>query len=258
MRRGVIWLLAGALAAGLTVLAFLPAAWLAPLVESRTQGRLTLGDPQGTLWNGSAFLGGAAAGDAPVAPLLPGRFRWRISPLILVGRIDATLENPAALSQPVRIDGSWWRWQVGPSSVILPAERLAGLGAPFNTIQPTGRMRLSWNTLSFVRDGRRVDAIGALAVELTDVASRLSPVRPLGGYTLTVDLHGQEADIALRTARGPMLLAGRGTLRNGHLKFSGTAQAAAGQEERLANFLNLLGQRRKEGDKTVIGLEFRS
>jgi general secretion pathway protein N len=41
------------------------------------------------------------------------------------------------------------------------------------------------------------------------------------------------------------------------LQFSGTAEAEAGQEQRLANFLNLLGQRRRVGDKDVIALELK-
>jgi general secretion pathway protein N len=54
-----------------------------------------------------------------------------------------------------------------------------------------------------------------------------------------------------------MLLSGTGTLANGRLRFSGKAEAAEGQEERLANLLNLLGRRRREGDKDVIALEFK-
>jgi general secretion pathway protein N len=54
-----------------------------------------------------------------------------------------------------------------------------------------------------------------------------------------------------------MLLSGSGTLRDGRLQFSGKAEAEAGQEERLANLLNLLGQRRREGGKDVIALEFK-
>jgi general secretion pathway protein N len=54
-----------------------------------------------------------------------------------------------------------------------------------------------------------------------------------------------------------MLLSGSGMFANGRLQFSGTAQAEQGQEQRLANFLNLLGQRRNVGDKVVIALEFK-
>jgi general secretion pathway protein N len=54
-----------------------------------------------------------------------------------------------------------------------------------------------------------------------------------------------------------MLLNGSGKISDGHLQFSGSAEAQAGQEQRLENFLNLLGQNRREGDKNIITIEFK-
>jgi general secretion pathway protein N len=257
VRRLVIWLLAGIISIALTLIVFLPAAWMAPAIEAQTGGRLTLGDAQGTLWRGSAFIGGAPSGADPVTPLLPGRFSWRLSPMVLLGQVDAELENPAALSQPVRVTGSWYQWQVSPAEIALPAERLTGLGAPLNTIQPSGSMRLAWSPLQLTREGRQVALAGSMTLQMDDIASRLSPIKPLGAYRLIIDWRGQQAQVALKTLKGPMLLSGTGSLTNGRLQFSGKAEAEAGQEERLANLLNLLGQRRQEGDRNVIALEFK-
>ncbi|SNS18413.1 type II secretion system protein N (GspN) [Noviherbaspirillum humi] len=257
MRRLMLWLLAALVVVGLTVFVFLPAAWLAPLVEKQTGGRITLGDAQGSLWHGSAFIGGAPSGVDPVTPLLPGRFAWTLSPLVLVGQVDMRVENPAALSQPVRITGNWQQWDVSAAAVDLPAERLAGLGAPLNTIQPSGRMRLSWNALQVAREGQNASLVGSTTLEMNDMSSRLSPVKPLGAYLLAMDWRGQQATLNLKTLHGPMLLSGSGTLANGRLRFSGRAEAEEGQEERLANLLNLLGQRRREGDKNIIALELK-
>jgi general secretion pathway protein N len=257
VRRIVIWLAAALLSMALTVIVFFPAAWLAPAVEAQTGGRLTLGDAHGTLWRGSAFIGGAPGAHEPVTPLLPGRFNWQLSPLLLLGQVDAELHNQEALSQPVRITGSWWQWLVGSAEVIVPAERLAALGAPLNTIQPAGRMRLSWSPLQLTRRAGRVEVQGTMTLQMDEVSSRLSPVKPLGAYRVRMDWRGQQAQVALTTVKGPMLLSGNGTLINGRLQFSGKAEAEAGQEERLANLLNLLGLRRKEGDKDVIALEIK-
>jgi general secretion pathway protein N len=257
VRRVVIWLLAGIVSIALTLMVFLPAAWMAPAIEAQTGGRLTLGDAQGTLWHGSAFVGGAPSGADPVTPLLPGRFSWRLSPMVLLGQVDAQIENPAALSQPVKITGSWYEWQVSPSEIALPAERLAGLGAPLNTIQPSGSMRLAWSPLQLAREGQQIALGGSMTLHMDDIASRLSPVKPLGAYQLIMDWRGQQAQLALKTVRGPMLLSGAGSLKSGRLQFSGKAEAEEGQEEKLANLLNLLGQRRQEGDKNVIALEFK-
>jgi len=251
------WLVAGLVVIGLTVAAFVPAAWVAPVVEAQTGGRLTLGDAQGTVWKGSAFIGGAPGGNDPVTPLLPGRFAWELSPLVLLGRVHAEVRNPDALSQPVTITGSWWRWLVSSARVMLPAQRLAGLGAPLNTIAPTGTMELNWTPLQLTRRGNAVDLQGTMVLEMKDIASRLSPVAPLGSYRARLDWNGQQASMSLSTINGPMLLSGNGRVINGRLQFSGKAEAAEGQEDRLANLLNLLGQRRREGGKDVIALEFK-
>jgi len=257
MKSGFLWLLAGIASVALTIVIFFPATWMTVLVEKQTAGRLTLGDARGTLWRGSAFIGGAASGSDPLTPLLPGRFSWRLSPKVLLGSVDAELENTAALSQPISVTGGWHQWQVGPGAISLPAERLAALGAPLNTIQPSGQMRLSWEPLQLTQQNGKIALAGAMHLEINDLASRLSPVKPLGSYDLSVDWHGTQADVKLETIKGPVLLNGSGMFTDGRLQFSATAQAEAGQEQRLANFLNLLGQRRREGDKDVIALEFK-
>lgn len=257
MKRAVMWLALVALAVLLTVLAFLPATWLGQLVEKQTGGRLTLGDAQGTLWNGSAFLGGAPGEGGTVTPLLPGRFAWHLSPLVLVGQVDMRVENPQALSQPVTIHGSWSQWQVSPGELLLPAEGLAGLGAPLNTLAPTGTIKLDWNALDVQRQGQMVAVTGRTVLAMTDMGSRMSPIKPLGSYDMVMDWHGQDAALTLRTVRGALQLSGNGSLDRGRLQFSGQATAAEGYEDTLGNMLNLLGQRRMVNGKKVIALEFR-
>lgn len=257
MKRALLWLGLTALVGAITVLVFLPAAWLGPMVERQTGGRLTLGDAQGTLWRGSAFVGGAAGEGGSVTPLLPGRFSWRLSPLVLFGQVSMELANDKALAQPVRITGSWSQWQVSAGELLLPAEGLAGLGAPLNTLAPSGVIKLSWNLLDIARQGQAVAVQGRTVLSLTDMGSRMSPVKPLGSYEVAMDWRGQQADMALRTVRGALLLSGSGTLANGRLRFSGQASAANGYEDTLGNLLNLLGQRRMVNGKNIIALEFR-
>ena len=257
MRRVLLWSLAGILSVAVTALAFFPAAYLAPIIEQQTRGKLTLGDASGSVWHGSAFIGSAPGGNDPITPLLPGRFSWRISPLLLLGDVDVVLENPAALSNAIRITGGWHALQISPATLDLPAERLSSLGAPLNTIQPSGQMRLSWQPLQLALAQGTMSLTGQMDLAMQDIAARLSPVKPLGAYNLRLAWHGQTAEVALTTLKGPMLLDGSGILNNGRLTFSGTAQAAAGQQERLANLLNLLGQRRNVSGKDIIALEFK-
>ncbi|MFZ6861244.1 type II secretion system protein N [Undibacterium sp. Ji67W] len=253
----IVWFLIALLSVIFTVFFFLPASWMGVLIERQTLGRLSLCDAQGSFWNGSGFVGVAAGVNDPVTPLFPGRFNWKISPLILLTQLDLELQNPEALSVPVKIAGNFSEWHVSPSVLVLPTERLEGLGAPLNTIGPSGKLHLSWNNLQFMRDGSILNAQGQLQLNLSEMASRLSPVRPLGSYKMVFDLQGVDADVSLVTETGPMMLSGSGLVKAGHFQFSGKAWAQEGQETKLANLLNLLGQRRKDGDKDVIALEFK-
>jgi general secretion pathway protein N len=257
MKRALLWIGLTVLAVAVTVLVFLPAAWLGPMVERQTGGRLTLGDAQGTLWRGSAFVGGAAGEGGSVTPLLPGRFSWRLSPLVLFGQVSMELANDKALAQPVRISGSLSQWQVSAGELLLPAEGLSGLGAPLNTLAPSGVIKLSWNLLDIARQGQAVAVQGRTVLSLTDMGARMSPIKPLGSYEMAMDWRGQRADLVLRTVRGALLLSGSGNLENGRLRFSGQASAADGYEDTLGNLLNLLGQRRMVNGKNIIALEFR-
>jgi general secretion pathway protein N len=257
MKRALLWIGLTVLAVAVTVLVFLPAAWLGPMVERQTGGRLTLGDAQGTLWRGSAFVGGAAGEGGSVTPLLPGRFSWRLSPLVLFGQVNMELANDKALAQPVRISGSLSQWQVSAGELLLPAEGLSGLGAPLNTLAPSGVIKLSWNLLDIARQGQAVAVQGRTVLSLTDMGARMSPIKPLGSYEMAMDWRGQRADLVLRTVRGALLLSGSGNLENGRLRFSGQASAADGYEDTLGNLLNLLGQRRMVNGKNIIALEFR-
>jgi general secretion pathway protein N len=117
-------------------------------------------------------------------------------------------------------------------------------------------MRLSWSGLELALENSQASINGRTTLAMTDMASRLSSIRPLGSYALALDWHGQQAQLALDSVKGPLLLSGRGNLNNGRLQFSGQAEAAQGYEETLANLLNLLGQRKPGSDRNVIALEF--
>ncbi len=254
MRRVILVGVLAMLTVSITVLALLPASYLAPLIERGTSGLITLGDAQGTIWQGSAFIASAPGKDAAITPLLPGRFEWRISPKILLGIIDAELSNPGSLSGTVHATGNWHEVNVSPAAITLPAERLASLGAPLNTLRLDGRMRLVWQALQVSLAQGKANLVGSMDLQLDDIATHLSPIKPLGAYNLSFIWQGQRADVALTSKYGPLLLNGTGILENGRLRFNGTAEAAVGHKQQLANLLNLLGQRRIMNGKDIIVL----
>jgi general secretion pathway protein N len=118
-------------------------------------------------------------------------------------------------------------------------------------------MKLSWSSLQLARAGQAVALHGRTTLEMQDMSSRLTPVKPLGSYQLAFDWKGQQAALALDSQRGPLLLSGTGKFAQGRLEFSGQAEAATGFEEQLGGLLSMLGQRKPNSVKNVIALEFR-
>lgn len=256
MMRVSVWLLAGLLTVSITAIASVPAAWLVPLIERQTDGRFSLAEVEGSLWQGSAVLGAAAARDEALAPALPGRCSWRISPLVLLGVVNIKLENSSVTAQPISIRGDWSRWEISPGSLNVPADGLSALGAPFNTIQLAGHLRASWPALQVAREGRELRVNGKLQIDLTQVISALSPVKPLGAYRLRIDLQGANAKLDLQSVSGPLILSGKGEVARGALRFSGEASAQEGEDARLSSLMSLLGQRRQAGNRNFVALEF--
>ena len=115
----LLWILVAIFSLLLTILFFLPASWMGVLIERQTHGRLSLGDVQGSFWNGSAFVGVAAGVSDPVTPLFPGRFVWQISPLILLTQVDLELQNSESLSVPIKVSGNFSELHISPATLLL-------------------------------------------------------------------------------------------------------------------------------------------
>jgi general secretion pathway protein N len=124
-----------------------------------------------------------------------------------------------------------------------PAAWLAGLGAPFNTLQPTGTLRLASPGMSLQFAAGRWQLAGQAELQLDDLATPLAPLEQLGSYRLRIDGSGQVPAFTLSTAEGALLLEGNGQWTGSQLRFRGNARAAPGFEGELDNLLNFMGRR---------------
>ena len=246
LRVALPWLVVAVLASAAVMLTLLPAAWITPQFAKQTRGHVNLVDPAGSLWHGSATLMLAAGSDMSAATLLPGRIEWRTAfwPLF-TGRVRMTMRHSEAMPDPITVDATLRSATVTPGAMAVPASLLSGLGAPFNTLDLQGDVRLAWSDWRSFNQ----EAFGQLTVTLNDVSSRVSLVKPLGSYRLLFQAQGASSTLDLTTLKGPLMLTGSGSVSSASTSFLGTASAAPEARDNLAGLLNLLG--RPSGPDTV-------
>ena len=240
------WLVIALVSCGVTLLVMMPAAWITPQFAKATQGHVNLIEPSGSVWHGSAALVLAAGRDAGAGTLLPGRVQWQTAfwPL-LTGRLSMRMQQVPAMPEAIAVAAAPHSATISAGEIAVPAALLAGLGAPFNTLDLQGAVRLGWTPWRLL--GSR--AYGQLVITLTDMSSRVSPVKPLGSYRVAFQSEGDHSTIDLSTLRGPLMLSGHGTVAAGSTSFHGQASASPEARNNLAGLLNLLG--RPTGDGTV-------
>jgi general secretion pathway protein N len=225
------WALAGVLLGLLlTTLLAAPARWLAAGVAQASGGVVQLAEPQGSLWSGSARLlltGGAGSQDRSA---LPGRVHWRLRPGwgALALRLNADCCTPAG-PLGLRLSPRWGgaRLALADAHSVWPAALLAGLGTPFNTLQPQGELNLSTQALALQWQAGRASVQGQADVTLRQLSSRVATLRPLGSYrvqlrggdtpTLAVTLNFANAEIEA-VARTMATITGRNVVVDPRVK----------------------------------------
>lgn len=248
------WAFAGALL-GLLASATLwaPASWMAQAVQAATEGQVQLQEPRGTVWNGSARLVLTGGADSHDQAALPTRLQWQLHPQWTGARISLLSDCCTAAPMTAQLHAGLGGVSalVDDGQLRLPAELLAGLGTPWNTMALQGQLRLSTTGLQLHYRAGSLHNQGLTRLEALAVSSRLSPLRPLGSYRLDLD-GGDNTRLTLSTLSGALQLSGQGQWVGSRLHFTGEASASPEREAALSNLLNILG--RRQGARSIITL----
>ena len=141
--------------------------------------------------------------------------------------------------------------QITDNQSQWPAAVLAGLGTPWNTIQPDGSLKLSTQGLLLRWSAGRLAMSGSAELMALGMSSRLSTLRPMGSYRLALS-GGDALALTLNTIEGALQLTGSGSWVGSRLRFQGEASATPENEAALANLLNIIG--RRNGARSIITL----
>jgi len=253
-------LLGGMLGLLVALVAGAPARWLTATVRWATQDRVLLQDERGTLWSGSASLTLAGGPGSQSSRTLPGRLSWRWG-LDWPG-LSLDLSADCCTMQPLRwqlqatlATGSAVQLQLQDQQSSWPMGLLAGLGAPWNTLEAEGRLQWQSSGLQLRWQDQRLQWQGRTELRVQQLTSRLSTLQPMGSYRIV--LQGTAAgtptpELTLATEQGPLRLQGQGQWSGQRLRFVGEASADEGFEPALSNLLNIIG--RRNGSRSLLSL----
>lgn len=249
------------------VLAQLPISWLSGLVASQTGCRVLLEQPIGSIWEGSAALAFSepnateAGCREPLA--LTERFHWKTACKPFSLSCQSTIQF-AALESPQKIQWGLEGIVLAANDIKLPANVLEALGNPWSTLRPRGSLGARWTDLNIrqlgASAGGGLDASGVIRIIISNLASPISPVKPLGSYEIAANIAPEGLNWSLTTTNGPLLLKGQGgvtaagsqvgktggSAEQSGIYFSGEASASPEAQESLIGLLSLLGK--KEGN----------
>ena len=282
MTQSSKWSITGALmGACFALITQAPATWLANVISNASQHRFVLQNAQGTVWRGSAIAlladgnqHATVTRQSPSQPLLqaypsgkpssntssispntigmplPSRLSWDFSSgfdtglmrLVVRAQIKSECCTPEPLQLAVSIGWQGIRIDVANQQSQWPAHWLVGLGSPWNTVQPEGSMQLRTENLKWLSNAGAPKIQGLAELTLSQMATPLSTLRPLGTYRLRLQ-GGDTMAVTLATLEGGLQLSGNGQWANGRLRFKGEARAQPAFEAALSNLLNILGQR---------------
>ena len=264
-QRAWSWAVVGAVMGGLTALLIhLPAQWLAQALFKATQGQVQLQEAKGSVWQGSGKLvltGGEGSRDALA---LPGRIHWQTGMSLNSANLpqfNFNLNAPCCMTQSARLSLQAperlqvWQLQVDDHQSQWPAHLLSGLGAPWNTLEPEGTLRLETKQLRFNLQTQPAWLQGGITLTAENMSSKLSTLKPMGTYQII--LGGASAanplpSLSLTTQSGSLLLSGQGQWQGSRLQFRGEASAVPEHAAALSNLLNIIG--RRQGARSLLSL----
>ena len=263
--RAWAWAMTGALLGALmALLIHLPAQWLAQALVKASLGQVQLQEAQGSVWQGSGKLvltGGEGSRDALA---LPGRINWQTSISLNASnrpQFNFSLNAACCMTQAVRLSLQAteglrvWQLVVDDHQSQWPAHLLSGLGAPWNTLQPEGTLKLQTKQLKVNFQSQPSWLQGAITLTAENMSSKLSTLKPMGTYQINLEVASAAnplPSLSLTTQSGSLLLSGQGQWQGSRLQFRGEASAVPEHAAALSNLLNIIG--RRQGARSLLSL----
>ncbi len=251
-----------------------PAAWLSPFVWNYSKGLISFERTWGTVWQGTAQI--RIHRSEKETLLIPEVIAWDLT----LNRQNSILKavinlQSAALDTPVQLilsnnsNKNLIDSLISPAMLIqlssgqyqLPIDSLSYLGAPFNTLKPSGNALFAWTSFTYLSRSHDLPAVN-FRIAINQLRSSLTGSVLLGHYNLFAIPEGNRnwlLTLKTRSEAMPLetklILSGTGNLSvqgSGQFELHAKGSTPAVQEQ-LGILLSFLG--RKEGDEYVLRIQ---
>lgn len=197
-----------------SALLVLPARWLLRVIPAESP--VSIVDARGSIWHGEAQLALGFPGQrSSLANPVQWRWSWQAGPRLI-------LEHPW-LNQAMPLRFGLGRVSFPARQLELPAVVLTQLGAPFNTLQPSGQVQLSWPALTL---GERLPAGTLATLHWRQAGTELSFLKPLGDYRATLSTQADALQLDVSTLQGVLVVEGSGRWHAQRFSYQGEARPA--------------------------------
>ncbi|MDD3266220.1 MAG: type II secretion system protein N [Burkholderiales bacterium] len=204
----------------------LPAWFLGVLTSKYTDNRLLTREETGTFWSGSALLVASDKDNKRNIPLK--RIDWQVKlgfKQFIVLNVKNSGNQLATIS--LQKDGV----HVDALSTMLSMEQLVGFANNLSTLGLFGDVSLTGNQIILSKTNK-----GQINVNLDSVGSAMSPLNPLGSYTVTFNLANSQLDV--QSTGGSILeVSGSGNAKS----LSLTATVKPDNQDQLLQFMTMMG-----------------
>ncbi len=220
---------------------YFPIRFLSSSIAKMTNCQVMLLQPEGSIWHGSTQLGFSAVksstSETCINPLIGSeRFSWKTQFSVFDLKATWVIQYVNSV-KPLELTVQPRAITLRNNQIELPASLIEVAGGVLRTLNFRGKLDLRWDDL--IWDGA---PRGFVEVKFLNVASPISPIKPLGSYALTLQIN-QTLRFDFSTIDGPLLLTAKGRIDKGRLSLQGEATAPPESINSLIGLLSIIGNR---------------
>ncbi len=223
------------------VVAYFPIRWLSATVAKTTNCQVAVLQPEGTLWKGSAQLGFSDIQMGVLekchSPQISSeRFAWTSQCSVSNLKCKWIIQY-ANMARPLELAVHPRAITLANNQIELPASMIETAGGLMRSLHLRGKLAIRWEDLIWDSSPR-----GFVEVRFLNMASPISPVKPLGSYALTFQFK-QALTLDVSTLTGPLRLTANGSIEKGRLSLQGEATAPQESIDSLIGLLSIIGKK---------------